>query len=176
MKIASNVSLKGPIWAEMLDKLVDVVFETYWDVYALCISIGMMADEQIDSKDMVPSDYTDEPKTIPKSVLLDETRNELLEFMLQAALVTTKHLDFSEEQRLQLAFYKESDKDSEISFKPLHFLTMYANYGIVKLKEAVDDATDVDLLFSIMAFLHDTYEKDYISTDDIELDLADDID
>ena len=42
MQITSDVTLKGPVWAEMLDRLVEEVFATNWDVYALCISIGMM--------------------------------------------------------------------------------------------------------------------------------------
>lgn len=55
MQITSDVTLKGPVWAEMLDRLVEEVFATNWDVYALCISIGMMYDGQIESDDMSPA-------------------------------------------------------------------------------------------------------------------------
>ena len=51
-----------------LDRLVGTVFKTYWDVYALSISIGMMHDCQIESDDMVPEGYDAEPKSVPRKV------------------------------------------------------------------------------------------------------------
>ena len=52
MELTADASLKGPIWSETLDKLTGKIFDTFWDTYALCISIGMMYDQQIDSDDM----------------------------------------------------------------------------------------------------------------------------
>ena len=170
MEITSDVTLKGPIWAEMLDRLVDEVFATNWDVYALCISIGMMFDGQIDSEEMVPSDYTENPRYIPRNVLIHGERKGLLEFMLQAALITTKHVDLTEEKRLEYAF-NDKNNQPEVPFKPLSFLTSFANYGISKLKDALDDATDVELLERIMNFLKDTYETGYDPTEGLALDL-----
>lgn len=53
MELKTDAILKGPIWADTLERLVGTVFKTYWDVYALSISIGMMHDCQIESDDMV---------------------------------------------------------------------------------------------------------------------------
>lgn len=169
MQITSDVTLKGPVWAEMLDRLVEEVFATNWDVYALCISIGMMYDGQIDSDDMAPQDYTENPRYIPRNVLINGERKGLLEFMLQAALITTKHVDLSEEKRLEYAF----NDNAEIPFKPLQFLTNFANYGITKLKDALGDASDVEMLERIMTFLSDTYENGYDPTSGLDLDLDD---
>lgn len=163
MEITTDAILKGPVWAEMLDKLTKTIFKTNWDVYALSISVGMMHDGQISSDNMIPNDYDAEPRYVPRSVLGHDKNKSLLEFMLQGALLTTKHLDFDENTRLKLAFNDgKSDDDQEelpkIDFNPIAFLTKYANYGIMKIKEAVSDTDDVETLEMLMTFLNSTYE------------------
>lgn len=168
MQITADVTLKGPVWAEMLDLLVDDIFSRNWDLYALSISIGMMYDGQIDTEAMVPDGYKENPRYIPRNVLIQNKNKSLLEFMLQAAMITTKHVVFSEQERLEIAF---SSKESE-SFNPMQFLTKYANYGIVKIKDAIGDASDVELMQKLMAFLDDIYETGFDPTVDLELELA----
>lgn len=154
MDMKSDITLKGPIWAETLDQLRNTVFETYWDIYALCVSIGMMYDAQIDSDDMVPEGYDEEPKNIPRSILNQAKNRALIEFMVQAALVTTKHLDLSEDERLETAF----EPNAAATFKPIPFLTKFANYGITKLHEVVYDTEGVETLESLMVYLNSTFE------------------
>lgn len=167
MQITSDVTLKGPIWAEMLDLLVEEYFARYWDLYALSISIGMMYDGQIETDEMVPVGYKENPRSIPRNVLTQNKNKSLLEFMLQAAMITTKHVTFTEQERLEIAFNgKAVDK-----FNPLHFLTKFANYGIVKIQEAIGDAADVELMQKLMTFLDDIYETGYDPTVDLELEL-----
>ena len=168
MQITADVTLKGPVWAEMLDLLVDEFFARNWDLYALSISIGMMYDGQIETEDMVPSGYKENPRYIPRNVLIQNKNKSLLEFMLQAAMITTKHINFAEQERLELAF---SDKTKD-DFNPMLFLTRYANYGIVKIKEAIGDATDVELMQKLMAFLDSIYETGFDPTADLELQLT----
>lgn len=74
MELKTDAILKGPIWADTLERLVGTVFKTYWDVYALSISIGMMHDCQIESDDMVPEGYDAEPKSVPRTVLCMDWR------------------------------------------------------------------------------------------------------
>lgn len=167
MELTTDASLKGPIWAETLDKLRGTVFETYWDVYALCISIGMMYDCQIESDAMVPAGYDAEPRSVPRNMLGHAQNKALLEFMLQTALVTTKHLDLAEEERLELAF----GSDKKLDFNPVAFLTKYANYGVTKINEVISDAEDVELLEQLMTFLNSTYEAGVgVLDDDVDLD------
>lgn len=167
MELTTDASLKGPIWAETLDKLRGTVFETYWDVYALCISIGMMYDCQIESDAMVPAGYEAEPRSVPRNMLGHAQNKALLEFMLQTALVTTKHLDLAEEDRLELAF----GSDKKLDFNPVAFLTKYANYGVTKVNEVISDAEDVELLEQLMTFLNSTYEAGVgVLDDDVDLD------
>lgn len=167
MELTTDASLKGPIWAETLDKLRGTVFETYWDVYALCISIGMMYDCQIESDAMVPAGHDAEPRSVPRNMLGHAQNKALLEFMLQTALVTTKHLDLAEEERLELAF----GSDKKLDFNPVAFLTKYANYGVTKVNEVISDAEDVELLEQLMTFLNSTYEAGVgVLDDDVDLD------
>lgn len=167
MELTTDASLRGPIWAETLDKLRGTVFETYWDVYALCISIGMMYDCQIESDAMVPAGYEAEPRSVPRNMLGHAQNKALLEFMLQTALVTTKHLDMTEEERLELAF----GSDKKLEFNPVAFLTKYANYGVTKLNEVISDSEDVELLEQLMTFLNATYEAGAgVLDDDVDLD------
>ena len=165
MQITADVTLKGPIWAEMLDLLVGEYISTNMDLYALSISIGMMYDGQIESDAMVPAGYTENPRYIPRGVLIQNKHKSLLEFMLQAAMITTKHVEFTEQLRLEVAF---SEKSVE-KFSPIQFLTKYANYGIVKIKEAIGDAVDVELMQKLMSFMDSIYETGYDPTVDIEL-------
>ena len=154
MELKTDAILKGPIWADTLERLVGTVFKTYWDVYALSISIGMMHDCQIESDDMVPEGYDAEPKSVPRTVLGHSQNKALLEFMLQAAMITTKHLDLDENERLEIAF----NDDKKPEFNPVASLTKYANYGITMIKDVIDDTDDIEMLEALMTFLNSTYE------------------
>lgn len=167
MQITTDVSLRGPVWAEMLDLLVTDIFARYWDLYALSVSIGMMYDGQIENEAMTPSGYKENPRLIPRNVLIQNKNKSLLEFMLQAAMITTKHVEFTEQERLEIAFGTKTTDD----FNPMHFLTKYANYGILKIKDAIGDADGLELMQKLMAFLDDIYKTGYDPTADIKLEL-----
>lgn len=164
MELTTDAILRGPIWAAMLDKLKGPIFETNWDVYALSISIGMMYDSQINSEDMVPASYEDDPRTVPRTVLGHSQNKSLIEFMFQSALVTTKHLNMDEDERLELAF----DNNKKPDFNPVAFLTKFANFGITKIREVISDTDDVETLEALMTFLNSTYESGIDVIEDIE--------
>lgn len=164
MELTTDAILRGPIWAEMLDKLTGIIFKTYWDVYALSISIGMMYDSQINSEDMVPADYENDPRSVPRTVLGHSQNKALIEFMFQSALVTTKHLNMDEDERLELAF----DNNKKPDFNPVAFLTKFANFGITKIREVISDTDDVETLEALMTFLNSTYKSGVDVIEDIE--------
>ena len=139
MALKTDAVLKGPIWDITLNRLVGTVFKTQWDVYALSIAIGMMYDCQIESDDMVPDGYDTEPHTVGRNVLGHAQNRSLLEFMLQTAMITTKHLDLDENERLEIAF----NDDKKLNFNPIQFLTKFANYGISMINDVIDDTDDI---------------------------------
>ncbi len=166
LSLTSDVYLKGPIWAETIDALKGTFFESNWDIFSLCISIGIMYDQQIESDVMVPEGYDAEPRYIPRTMLGHAQNTALLDFMLQTALVTTKLLNLNEDERLQLAF----DKNKNIEFKPLMFLTKFANFGVTKIHSLISDIDDIETMESLMTFLNTTYE-DGIDILDIDTDI-----
>ena len=155
MQLTIDVQLEGPIWQRAVDELVGKFFKTNWDLYALSISIGMMYDKQIPSKDMIPDGYEMEPKYIPRNMLGHAQNASLLDFMFQSALLTTKNLDYSEDQRLELAFNQGTQPD----FNPLHFLTSFANYGVTEVAKLISEDGDLETMESLMTFLNELYEK-----------------
>ncbi len=165
MELKSDAILKGPIWHDTLERLVGTVFETQWDVYALCISIGMMYDCQVEADSMVPANYELDPHTVGRNVLGKAQNKSLLEFMLQSALITTKHLQLDENERLELAF----NENAKLEFNPVPFLTKYANYGVTRLAEVISDTSDVEMLEAIMTFLNTAYEA---GADNVNEDLT----
>ena len=176
MELKTDAILKGPIWAEIIDRLVDRtggnIFKTNWDLYALSITIGMMHDGQIESDDMVPEGYDAEPRSVPRTVLGHSQNRALLEFVLQAAMITTKHVDLDESNRLEIAFGEEK----EFEFNPIVFLTKYANYGVTKIKEVIDDTDDkVEMMEALTTFLNTLYESGVAGlSDETDLEIDDD--
>lgn len=169
MELTSDAMLKGPIWHNTLEKLVGTVFDTQWDVYALCITIGMMYDSTIETESMVPADYEIEPHSVGRNVLGKAQNKSLLEFMFQSALVTTKHLDLDEDTRLELAFNENEKPD----FNPISFLTRFANFGITKVAEVIEDTDGVETLEALMTFLNSTYESGANALEDEFLTVED---
>lgn len=170
MQLTSDVILKGPIWAESIDKLHGTIFDTNWDIYALCVTIGMFYDKQIKSDDMTSPEHEEAPRYIPRNMLGHAQNESLLDFMFQTALVTTKLLNLDEDQRLELAF-GSSEVSAELDFSPLAFLTDFANYGVTKLHEQVSDVSDVETMESIMTFLSALYENG-VNEIDVDEDLS----
>lgn len=170
MELKTDAILKGPIWADTIDRIVGKsgkIFKTNWDLYALSITIGIMHDCQIESDDMVPDGYDAEPRYVPRNVLGDLQRRTLLEFMLQSAMITTKHLDLAENERLEIAF----NADKKLEFNPVAFLTKFANYGITMIKDVIDDTDDVEMMEALMTFLNNTYESGIAGVDgDTDID------
>ena len=85
---------------------------------------------------------------------------ELLDFMLQNAIINSKTLAFSEDDRLKLAF----DPDFVIQkFSPASFLTGFANYGINEIFKHIDSQSSlvaIDELYKYFSELEDSqYEE-----------------
>lgn len=160
MEITTDISLKGKTWENILGKLKGTFFDSYWQVYALCASIGIMQDKQ---KENEVSE--DEPKTIPRNVLIHHENSALLDFMFQTAILTTTCIEMDEDRRLELAFGKEKN-----DFKRLDFLTKFANYGAHVINKEIETAdTENEMMGALMTFLNATYlQETKMLTEDLE--------
>ena len=146
MEITTDVILKGNLWKNLTSTLKPI-FKTYWEVYKLCISIGIMYDKQYEFE--TPKDES--PISIPRTIL---HRNEnILNMMFQAAILSTNLYDYEENDRLNLAF----DDENAMEFNKLQFLTKFANFGAIKLEKLIG-IDDIETMENIKSFLSSSVE------------------
>lgn len=167
MELTRDVTLRGDAWMTATDKLSPIFkTRTHYQIFMLSISIGIMYDQRIAKLDS----STDDIKSVPRNVLQNQD-NGKLDFMFQAAILSTTTQDFTEEERLKLAFDEKSD------FDKMEFLVEFANFGVMKLNEQIAD-TSLETMENIKNFLVSTVEGrnldvDGISEEYLLLDLED---
>lgn len=144
----SDVFLRGDKWNEAIDSFKDLFTEaTQYEIYVLAISIGIMYDKKIEKLE-----GNSEPHTIGRNVFNKRISDGKLDFMFQAAILTTRTIDLTEDERLELAF-----GDKKTDFNKLGLLTEFANFGVTKLLELVGSST-VETMENIKNFLNSTLE------------------
>ena len=150
MELTTDVLLRGEIWNRTINELSPIfTTRTNYSIYILCMSIGIMYDQRIDKFE----DEDIEPKSVPRNVMQNQD-NGKLDFMFQAAILSTKTEELSEDERLELAF---GDKEENEGFNKIGFLTQFANFGVTKLSEQIGE-TPVESMENIKSFLVSTVE------------------
>lgn len=130
----------------------------------LSLSIGIMYDKRLDK---LPLEVGEEVRSVPRNVIRNYDQGKL-DFMFQAAILSTMTEELSEEERLDLAF---GDKTDEMSgFKRIDFLTQFANFGVTKLVEQVGE-TPLESMESIKNFLFATVEGRNLEIDALPDDI-----
>ena len=147
MELTSDVLLRGTAWNTAVDKLSSI-FKTrpHYMLYVLCISIGIMYDKRIEK----PEENNEKVITVPRNVIINND-NGKLDFMFQAAIMTTLTLELTEDDRLNLAFAEHVD------YNKINLLTQFANYGVTKLVELIGE-TELESMENIKSFLASTVE------------------
>lgn len=166
MELTTDVLLRGRVWAKVIDELAPIFkTRTNYNIFILCISIGIMYDQRIERFE----DDDLEPRNVPRNVMHNQD-NGRMDFMFQAAVLSTKTVNLSEDERLELAF---GDKEENEGFNKLSFLTQFANFGVTKLEEQIGDSI-VESMDNIKTFLTSTVEGNNFDInaipDDIWLD------
>ena len=93
-----------------------------------------------------------------------------LDFMFQTAILSTTTENFTEDQRLELAFGEKTE------FKKIEFLTQFANFGVTKLVEHTG-TSPLESMENIKNFLSSIVEGNNFDIDALPDDilLSDDI-
>lgn len=160
MEVTTDVSLRGTAWTTAIDNLSNIFrTRTHYSLYMLAMAIGVMYDRRIDK----PEENGEEIKSVPRIVILNND-NGKLDFIFQAAILSTTTEQLSEEERLELAFGEKGD------FKRIEFLTQFANFGITKLVELLGAST-VETMDNIKNFLVSTVEGRNLDIDALPDDL-----
>ena len=160
MEITTDISLKGSEWTRALEKLSGIFkTRTNYSIFMLSLAIGIMYDKCIDN----PSEEGEETKYVPRNVIQNND-NGKLDFMFQAAILSTLTKSFSEDERLELAFGEKTD------FNKISFLTQFANYGVTILNEQIGD-TEIETMENIKVFLVSTVEGRNLDVDALPDDI-----
>ena len=128
------------------------------------MTIGIMYDQRIEK----PFEDNEEPKSVPRNVLRNND-NGKLDFIFQAAILSTTTEHLTEEERLELAFGEQTE------FKKVDFLTQFTNFGITKLVELIGD-TPIESMENIKNFLVSTVEGRNLDIDALPDDILLDAD
>ena len=112
MEITTDISLRGTAWNTAIEKL-GCIFKTRTNymIYMLALSIGIMYDKR---EDRLPVEDGEEVRSVPRNVIRNNDQGKL-DFMFQAAILSTTTEEFSEEERLDFAFGDKNDE--KIGFK-----------------------------------------------------------
>ena len=130
MELTQDIALRGTAWSKAIDSLSSIFrTRTHYSLYMLSLAIGVMYDKRIEK----PEEDAEELKSVPRNVLQNND-NGKLDFIFQAAILSTRTEQLSEEERLELAFGEKTD------FKKIDFLTQFANFGVTKLVEQLGDS------------------------------------
>ncbi len=160
MELTTDVSLRGTAWNRAIDALSPIFkTRTNYSLYMLALTIGVMYDRRVEK----PEENGEDIRNVPRNVLQNND-NGKLDFIFQAAILSTTTEQFSEEERLDLAFGEKTE------FKKLEFLTQFANFGVVKLVELIGDST-VETMDNIKNFLVQTVEGRNLDIDALPDDL-----
>ncbi len=166
MELTSDVLLKGRDWSETIDLLSDIIpSPLHYNVYILCVAIGIVYDKQIE----INTTENDDSKSVPRNVIQNNNRTGVLDYLFQAAIITSKTISLTEDERLDLAF----NSSSKIEFKRMDFLTLFANYGVKKLKEQIDK-DEMVTMDNLKCFLSNTFDGLNIDFKEIEKCLLED--
>ncbi|GAB6956279.1 hypothetical protein [[Ruminococcus] torques] len=166
MEITTDILLRGTAWNSAIDNLSSI-FKTRpnFMLYLLALSVGIMYDQRLEK----PDENGEDVRHVPRNVIRNYD-NGKLDFMFQAAILTTRTADFSEEERLELAFGEKTE------FKKIDFLTQFANFGITKIVEHIGE-TPLESMDNLKNFLISTVEGRNLEIDELSDDilLSDDI-
>ena len=157
MEITTDIALRGTAWNDAVEKLSGIFkSRPNYMIYMLSLSIGIMYDKRIVSEE----EYR---HSVPRNVIQNND-NGKLDFMFQAAILSTMTESFTEDQRLELAFGEKTE------FKKIDFLTQFANFGATKLAELAAD-TPIESMENIKNFLVSTVEGRNLEIDALPDDI-----
>lgn len=139
MEITTDIALRGAAWEQAIDAFAPLFKpRSQYSIYMLSLAIGIMYDRRITSDE-------EHRHSVPRNVIQNND-NGKLDFMFQTAILSTTTENFSEDQRLELAFGEKTD------FKKIDFLTQFANFGVTKLVNYIG-ASSIESMENIKNFL-----------------------
>ena len=115
MVITTDVSCRGESWYQIDHRLKDTFFKSMWEAFKLSMAIGILYDRaKKDTSD------NDDKVTISRNMFIQHA--EEISYFFKTAIITSNLVDFSEKDRLYLAF-SEDVTEEELEALLKEFLT-----------------------------------------------------
>lgn len=159
MILNSDITLFHPLWERADNELCDNsqlgIFNRLIDVYVLACAIGIKADKAITEIE----DPLEKEKSIGRNTHRENLDlRDLLDFMLQNALINSQTLKIDMDERLKLAFNPDYNINK---LSAVNFLTGFANYGIEKIFEHIDSRSSLVAVSELYAYFESLAESRY---------------
>ena len=165
MILSTDIEMRHPLWERADNELCANnkigIFNRLVDVYVLACAIGIKEDKSISDKDI--DTPLSSPKTIGRNTHRENTDiRDLLDFMLQNALINSKTLNLDVDERLKLAFNPDYNNKK---IRATEILTGFANYGITQIFDKISSnsslVAEVDLYtyFESLTINENEYDK-----------------
>lgn len=162
MELTTDISLRGTAWSKATNAFAPIfASRPHYMLFMLSTTIGIMYDQRI----VNPEENGEDPKSVPRNVIRNND-NGKLDFIFQAAILSTTTVDFSEDQRLELAFGEKTE------FNKIAFLTEFANFGVTKLIPLIGENT-LETMENLKSFLVSSVEGTNLELDALPDDILD---
>lgn len=171
MTLNSDLNMSFPLWEWADNELCNSkelgIFNRLVDIYVLACAIGIKEDKVIvDIKEPLSH-----PKVIGRNTHRENSDiRDLLDFMLQNALINSQTINLDIDERLKLAF------DPDYTVKQISaaaFLTGFANYGLQKIRDNITSGSPLIALNELYTYFESLSEERFdeilasITLDDI---------
>ena len=166
--------MRNPLWERAENELCSNnelgIFNRLVDVYVLACAIGIKEDKVIYDADI------DNPLSTSKTIGRNTHREnldirDLLDFMLQNALIHSQTINLDMDERLKLAFNPDYNNKK---LRAADFLTGFANYGITKIFENLASRSSLVAVSELYTYFENVSDSQYdellknITLEDIE--------
>lgn len=158
--IKSDIVLNGKIWKETCESLCTKYFATYYQIFVLATSIGIMHDKRKEFFLTQEEKENNDVVNIPRTVLHHNISE--IDLLFSVAIISTQTEDFTTDERLHIAF-----GDEESSYKRMKLLEEFANYGIQEIKKQITN-NELQTMENLKNLLEGYLSEDLIN--EIEID------
>ena len=174
MELKSDIVLHSNTWQKVDAGYRKKFFKTQWEIFKICLSIGILYDKQLgvlDTNDDIDVNENKSGLEIPRS-MFNRYSAEMV-FFFQTAILTSKCISLNEKDRLYLAFSEEVSEDElddddetilkngvseeALNFNKIDFLKRFANYGAEKLLGCLSN-NESETMENLMDFLNKSYK------------------
>lgn len=158
--IKSDIVLNGKIWKETCESLSPKFFGTYYMIFILAVSIGIMHDKREEFVLTQEEKANNETVNIPRTVLHNKISE--IDLLFSTSIISTQTEELTTDERLRIAFGEE-----ETSYKRMKLLEEYANYGIQQIANQITN-NDLQTIENLKDLFEGYLNEDLI--DNIEID------